>query len=152
MGGGVVCSDRVRSVAVAQEEEGGEKRLVGYVVAGGETTVTGEELQGYLKGKLPEYMVPQYWVKIGSLPLTPNGKVDRKALAANYARKASDRHKREEKARVFAALKAAGARYEQFVYDGTQHGFHNNSTPRYDEKAANLSWERALAHFRKHLA
>jgi carboxymethylenebutenolidase len=50
------------------------------------------------------------------------------------------------------ALKAAGVRFEQFVYDGTQHGFHNNSTPRYDEKAANLSWERALAHFRKNLA
>ena len=51
-----------------------------------------------------------------------------------------------------AALKAAGVSYEQHVYEGTQHGFHNNSTPRYDEKAANLSWERALAHFRKHLA
>lgn len=51
-----------------------------------------------------------------------------------------------------AALKAAGVAHEHFVYDGTQHGFHNNSTPRYDEKAANLSWERALAHFRKHLA
>jgi carboxymethylenebutenolidase len=50
------------------------------------------------------------------------------------------------------ALKSAGARYEQFVYDGTQHGFHNNSTPRYDEKSANLSWERTLAHFRKYLA
>src|SRR6478735_5258475 len=47
---------------------------------------------------------------------------------------------------------AAGVRYEQHVYEGTQHGFHNNSTPRYDEAAANLSWERTLAHFRKHLA
>ena len=51
-----------------------------------------------------------------------------------------------------AAMKAAGVRYEQHVYEGTQHGFHNNSTPRYDEAAANLSWERTLAHFRKHLA
>jgi carboxymethylenebutenolidase len=51
-----------------------------------------------------------------------------------------------------AALKSAGVRYEQFVYEGTQHGFHNNSTPRYEEKAANLSWERAVAHFRRHLA
>jgi len=51
-----------------------------------------------------------------------------------------------------AALKANGARYEAFVYEGTQHGFHNNSTPRYDDKAANLSWDRALAHFRKYLA
>jgi carboxymethylenebutenolidase len=43
-------------------------------------------------------------------------------------------------------------RFESHIYPGTQHGFHNNSTPRYDEAAAKLSWERTLAHFRKHLA
>ena len=41
-----------------------------------------------------------------------------------------------------AALKAAGAKYESHTYPGTQHGFHNNSTPRYVEAAAKLSWER----------
>ena len=51
-----------------------------------------------------------------------------------------------------AALKAAGVRYEAFQYPGTQHGFHNNSTPRYVEAAAKLSWERTVAHFKKHLA
>jgi len=51
-----------------------------------------------------------------------------------------------------AALKAAGVPYQVQVYPGTQHGFHNNSTPRYNEAAANLSWERTLAHFRTHLA
>ena len=51
-----------------------------------------------------------------------------------------------------AALKAAGATYEVFVYPGTQHGFHNDSTPRYNEAAAKLSWARTLAHFRKYLA
>jgi carboxymethylenebutenolidase len=51
-----------------------------------------------------------------------------------------------------AALKAAGAKYEAHTYPGTQHGFHNNSTPRYNEAAAKLSWERTLAHFKKHLA
>ena len=51
-----------------------------------------------------------------------------------------------------AALKAAGARYEAHVYPGTLHGFHNNSTPRYNEAAAKLSWERTVAHFRRHLA
>ena len=35
---------------------------------------------------------------------------------------------------------------------GTQHGFHNNSTPRYNEAAANLAWERTVAFFKKHLA
>jgi carboxymethylenebutenolidase len=51
-----------------------------------------------------------------------------------------------------AALKANRVAYESYTYAGTQHGFHNNSTPRYDEAAANLAWERTLAHFRKHLA
>src|SRR6185369_14242991 len=51
-----------------------------------------------------------------------------------------------------AALKAAGVRYEAFTYPGTQHGFHNNSTPRYSEAAAKLSWERSIAHFKKYLA
>ncbi|HVP08848.1 MAG TPA: dienelactone hydrolase family protein [Burkholderiales bacterium] len=51
-----------------------------------------------------------------------------------------------------AALKAAGVRYEAHFYPGTQHGFHNNSTPRYVEAAAKLSWERTVAHFKKHLA
>lgn len=50
-----------------------------------------------------------------------------------------------------AALKAAGTPYQVYVYPGTQHGFHNNSTPRYDEGAAKLSWERTLAHFKRYL-
>jgi carboxymethylenebutenolidase len=51
-----------------------------------------------------------------------------------------------------AALKSAGATYEAHTYPGTQHGFHNNSTPRYLEAAAKLSWDRTIAHFKKHLA
>ncbi|MBL8698034.1 MAG: dienelactone hydrolase family protein [Alphaproteobacteria bacterium] len=51
-----------------------------------------------------------------------------------------------------AALKAAGVRYEMHTYPGTQHGFHNNSTPRYQEAAAKLAWDRTIAHFKKHLA
>ena len=50
------------------------------------------------------------------------------------------------------ALKAAGAHYEAHTYPGTQHGFHNNSTPRYNEAAAKLSWERTVAFFKKNLA
>jgi carboxymethylenebutenolidase len=51
-----------------------------------------------------------------------------------------------------AALKSAGVSYQAYTYPGTQHGFHNNSTPRYSEAAAKLSWERTVAHFKKHLA
>ena len=51
-----------------------------------------------------------------------------------------------------AALKAAGVKYEVFIYPDTQHGFHNHSTPRYSEAAAKLSWERTIAFFKKNLA
>jgi carboxymethylenebutenolidase len=50
------------------------------------------------------------------------------------------------------ALKAAGATYEMHKYPGTQHGFHNNSTPRYHEASAKLAWERTIAFFKKNLA
>ena len=50
-----------------------------------------------------------------------------------------------------SALKAAGVPYQVLVYPGTQHGFHNDSTPRYNEAAAKLSWTRTVEHFRKYL-
>ena len=49
------------------------------------------------------------------------------------------------------ALKAANVKYERYQYPGTQHGFNNDTTPRYDEKAAKLAWERTVAHFNKYL-
>lgn len=51
-----------------------------------------------------------------------------------------------------AALKAAGKTYEAHIYPGVNHGFHNDSTPRYDEAAATLAWDRTLAWFAKYLA
>lgn len=51
-----------------------------------------------------------------------------------------------------AALKENGKVYEAYVYPGTNHGFHNDSTPRYDEAAANLAWERTIAWFKRYLA
>lgn len=50
-----------------------------------------------------------------------------------------------------AALKAAGKSAEGHIYPGTQHGFHNNSTPRYQEAAAKLAWERTVALFNRTL-
>ncbi len=49
------------------------------------------------------------------------------------------------------ALKDNKKKYELFTYDGKQHGFHNDTTPRYDAEAAKLSWERTLDHFKKNL-
>jgi len=49
------------------------------------------------------------------------------------------------------ALKAANVPYERHLYPGTQHGFHNDTTPRYDATAAKLAWERTIAFFNKHV-
>ncbi len=50
------------------------------------------------------------------------------------------------------ALKAAGVRYRYYVYPGTQHGFNNDTTPRYDEPPAKLAWQRTVEFFRRELA
>jgi carboxymethylenebutenolidase len=50
-----------------------------------------------------------------------------------------------------AALKTAGVKYQMHMYDGANHGFHNDTTPRYDEAAAKLSWSRTTAFFKEHL-
>jgi carboxymethylenebutenolidase len=49
------------------------------------------------------------------------------------------------------ALKAANIKFERFLYPGTQHGFNNDTTPRFDAEAAKLAWGRTLAFFEKHL-
>ena len=50
-----------------------------------------------------------------------------------------------------AALEAAGKDFVMYVYDGANHGFHNDTTPRYDEEAARLAQERTIAFFNEHL-
>lgn len=51
-----------------------------------------------------------------------------------------------------AALKASGKVYEAHIYPGVNHGFHNDTTPRYDEAAATLAWDRTIDWFRRYLA
>ena len=50
-----------------------------------------------------------------------------------------------------AALKENNKKFESFLYEGKQHGFHNDTTPRYDAESAKLAWERTLAFFKKNL-
>ena len=51
-----------------------------------------------------------------------------------------------------AALRANGVTHEMHMFEGTLHGFHNNSTPRYNEAAAALAWNRTIGFFREHLS
>jgi len=50
-----------------------------------------------------------------------------------------------------AALKSANVKFESYIYPGTQHGFNNDTTPRYSRDAATLAWQRTIDHFKKHL-
>jgi carboxymethylenebutenolidase len=50
-----------------------------------------------------------------------------------------------------AALKANGKKYQAYIYDNVNHGFHNNTTPRYDKAAADLAWSRTIDFFKENL-
>jgi aryl carrier-like protein len=65
-------------VVIARQEEAGDQRLIAYVSLREELSV--DELRGYMKARLPEYMVPAAFVMLDQLPLTTNGKINRKAL------------------------------------------------------------------------
>ncbi len=71
----------LREAAVERVEEGGEARLVAYLVAEDGEKADGRELRQYLRSKLPEHMVPARFVQVAELPLLPSGKVNRRALA-----------------------------------------------------------------------
>ena len=49
------------------------------------------------------------------------------------------------------ALKSAKTKYTAYIYEGVNHGFHNDTTPRYDESAAKLSWQRTIDFFKANL-
>jgi amino acid adenylation domain-containing protein/non-ribosomal peptide synthase protein (TIGR01720 family) len=72
-------SGRVKQgVVLAKKDDNGNNGLMGYVVPEG--PFDRESIVGFLLGRLPEYMVPQKWVKLEAMPLTANGKLDKKTL------------------------------------------------------------------------
>jgi amino acid adenylation domain-containing protein len=72
---------QVRQVAVVvREDRPGDRRLLAYLVPDSE--VTDGQLRAHVKAKLPDYMVPQHFVRLEKMPLTPSGKINRKALPA----------------------------------------------------------------------
>jgi amino acid adenylation domain-containing protein len=73
----------VREAVVLVRDDGpGGPYLVGYLLSAHESPISMDELQGFLKERLPKYMVPSAWVELEAFPLTPNGKINRRALPA----------------------------------------------------------------------
>jgi amino acid adenylation domain-containing protein len=70
----------IRDAAVLNEKASGSERLVAYVVPEGGGMLNLREVQSFLRGRLPEYMIPAAIVTLEALPLTARGKLDREAL------------------------------------------------------------------------
>jgi carboxymethylenebutenolidase len=96
-------------------------------------------------GKDVNAAVPFY----GTAPKTEDVAKIRAAMMFNFA--GNDDRVNSTWPAYEAALKADGVDYQMFSYPGTRHGFHNDSTPRYNEQAAKLAWERTIAFLKEHL-
>ena len=70
------------NIVLARNDVHNEKRLVAYIVSGREHAPSISDLRSHLRERLPEYMIPSFFVRLDAIPLTPNGKVDRNALPA----------------------------------------------------------------------
>jgi carboxymethylenebutenolidase len=119
----------------------GRLGVTGFCWGGGTTNWLAAELGAEMQAGVPFYGAA---AATGSVPRISA------ALLIHYAE--SDERINAMWPAFETALKTAGVRHEAHVYPGTLHGFHNNSTPRYQEAAAKLAWERTVAHFRRHLA
>ena len=125
----------------AHAKSNGKLGATGFCFGGGVTNFLAVELGGDLQAAAPFY---------GAAPATDGvGKIKAK-IVAHYAE--DDPRVNATRPDYEAALKAAGVEFEMHSYPGTQHGFHNNSTPRYNEAAAKLAWERTIALFNAKLA
>lgn len=118
----------------------GRLGVTGFCWGGGTTNWIATELGDELHAGVPYY---------GAAAATASVPRIKAPLLVHYAE--NDAGINRMRPEFEAALKAAGVAHEMHVYPGTQHGFHNNSTPRYDAAAAQLSWDRTLAFFERHL-
>lgn len=119
----------------------GELGATGFCFGGGVANFLATEMGADLAASAPFYGAA------AKLDEVPNIKA---AMLIHYAE--DDPRVNAMRADYEAALKAAGVAYEMHSYPGTRHGFHNNSTPRYDKEQAKIAWDRTVAHFTKHLS
>jgi len=134
-------ADFVASAKALQSlpEGNGRVGVVGFCFGGG--------IANYLATQIPDLAaaVPFYG---GQPPVEEVAKI-KSPLLIHYA--GDDERINSGWPRYEQALKAAGVSYEAYVYEGTQHGFNNDTTPRFDAKAAALAWQRTLSFFKAKL-
>jgi carboxymethylenebutenolidase len=123
----------------SRPECNGRIGAVGFCVGGGVVNAMAVRMSD-LAAAVPFY---------GSQPSAADTAKIKAALLIHYA--ANDDRINEGWPAFEAALKANGVRYQAHFYPGTQHAFHNDTTPRYDEAAAKLAWSRTMAFFAQHL-
>jgi len=114
--------------------------VTGFCWGGGMTNTLAVELGDLMQAGVPFY---------GGQPASEDVSRIRAAMLIQYAE--NDPRINAGWPDYEAALKTNDVAYQMYTYPGTQHGFHNNSTPRYDEAAAKLAWERTVAFFNQHL-
>ncbi len=119
----------------------GKLGVTGFCWGGGATNFLAVALGADMHAGVPFY---------GAAPETAGVPKIKAPLLIQYAE--SDPRINEMWPAYESALKAARVPHQAHIYPGTQHGFHNNSTPRYNEAAAKLAWERTIAFFKKNLA
>jgi carboxymethylenebutenolidase len=117
----------------------GKVAAIGFCFGGGIANVIATRFPD-LAGVVPYY---------GPQPAPEDAAKIRAPILAHYA--GEDRGINAGIPAFESALKANNVQHEVHIYPGTQHGFHNDTTPRYDEAAAKLSWQRTLAFFKKNL-
>ncbi len=124
----------------AHAQSSGRIGAVGFCFGGGVVNNMAVQLGADLGAGVPFY---------GGQPRAEDVPKIKAAMLIQYA--ADDERINAGMAAYEAALKANRVTYEQYVYPGTQHGFHNDTTPRFNKEAAALAWQRTVAHFNKHL-
>ena len=118
----------------------GRLGAVGFCFGGGVVNNMAVQMGADLNASVPFY---------GGQPRAEDVPKIKAALLINYA--ADDERINAGWPTYEAALKANRISYQQFTYPGTQHGFHNDTTPRFHKEAAALAWQRTVDHFNKYL-